>query len=70
MKPYAPINVKPAEGGRQGITPLRNEFPELWEFLGIPIYSKTCKWAKIKNLGIFVNIWERLKIPVGIFGNS
>ena len=24
-------------------TPLRNEFPEFWEFLGIPSYSKTCK---------------------------
>ena len=23
--------------------PLQNEFPEFWEFLGIPSYSKTCK---------------------------
>ena len=25
------------------LSPLRNEFPEFWEFLGIPVYSKTCK---------------------------
>ena len=59
--------------------PLQNEFPEFLEFLGIPIYSKTCKWRKIKTLeylefmGIIgncentnENLWEFL----GILNNS
>jgi len=40
------------------IYPLRNKFPVVWEFLGIPSYSKTCKLCFIQDLGISGNIWE------------
>ena len=36
------VNLK-AEWGLFNGAPLRNEFPEFWEFLGSPVYSKTCK---------------------------
>ena len=38
--------------------PLQNKFPVVWEFLGIPSYSKTCKLCFIQDLGISGNIWE------------
>ena len=45
-------------------TTLAKWIPRVLGIARIPIYSKTCKWGKIKNLGIFGNTWEWVKTPV------
>ena len=55
------------------VQPLRNEFPEFWEFLGIPRNFSLFQDMQMRkdekpwNIG---NTWEWVKTSVGIFGNS